>query len=131
MAGGRKVYTLSRWQQCQVTLGAWLPGSLLWLFCVSAVITFYYIIPNGELVDVRGAAQQHGLGKIAAISYLPVTKGNTNPGVLATVIVEGDNVTFRTHDDLHQNERVQFTYRVGKSGRIHIDDIKPEGKTKP
>lgn len=82
------------------------------------------------MADVRGAMTRHGSGVVSAISYLLVTKGNTNHGVLASVAVAGDTVVFRTHAALCENELVQVTYRVGRSGRIHIDGIEPDVKAK-
>ncbi len=131
MATGRKVYTLSRWQQCRATLGAWLPGSLLGLVLFGGVIYLFAVLPQKDLNDVQGAAQKQGRGVVISVNNTFGTKSPTQPPALASIEMNGEPITFWTHDDLKQNEPVQVTYRVGKSGRIHIDDIKPQRNAKP
>jgi len=83
------------------------------------------------MADIKGEITHHGTGTVSAVTYLPVTKGNTNPAIVASVVINGDVTTFRTHAPLQKNERVRIVYRVGRSGRIHIDDIEPDGEAKP
>ena len=127
----RSVYTPSRWKQWQPTLRMWLPPSLLLMLFAGLIVFVDCIAPSREMADVRGAATQHGRGMVSAVSYIPLRKGGTDASILASLLVAGETVTFRTQADLHKGEPVQVTYRVGRSGRIHIDDIEPEGKAKP
>ena len=121
----RAVYTIPRSKQRQYLLVNWLPGLLTGMFGIGLVIYFFWLRPNQELMDVIGAKTEHCLCTVNEIVYLPVTSGNTNPAILATVDIAGDDVTFRTHANLHRNQDIQVTYRIGRSGDIHIDDIKP------
>ncbi len=125
------VYTPSRWEQWQPSFRMWLPPSLLLLFFAGLVVFVDCIAPSREMADVRGAATHHGSGMVSTVPYIPPSKSGVNPSVLVSLLAAGDTVTFRTGADLHEGEPVQVTYRVGKSGRIHIDGIEPEGKAKP
>ena len=109
----------------------WLPPSLLLLLFIGVVVFVDCIAPSLDTADVRGAATHHGSGMVSAVSYVPLRKGGTDASILVSLLVAGEAVTFRTEADLHKGEPVQVTYRVGKSGRIHIDGIEPEGKAKP
>ena len=131
MAAYSRVYTLSHWKQWQYTLRIWLPSSLLLLSLAGLLVFMCCIAPNIEMADVRGAITHHGSGMVSTVSYIPPSKSGINPSVLVSLLVGGEMVTFRTQADLHENEPVQVTYRVGRSGRIHIDGIEPEGKAKP
>ena len=127
----RSIYTPSRWEQWQPTSRMWLPPSLLLLLFGSLLVFVDCVAPSREMADVRGAATQHGSGMVSSVSYIPLRKGGTDASILVSLLVAGETVTFTTQTDLHKNEAVQVTYRVGKSGRIHIDDVKPEGEAKP
>ena len=131
MAAQSRVYRLSRWKQWRYSLRIWLPTSFFMLLFASLYVFVYFIAPSREVADVRGAATHYGSGRISAVSYIPPTKSGVNPSVLVSLEVAGGTAIFRTQDDLHKGEPVQVTYRVGRSGRIHIDDVKPEGKAKP
>ena len=131
MAAQSRVYRLPLWKQWQYTLRVWLPASLLLLSLVGFFVFVYFIAPSREVADVRGASTHHASGMVSTVSYIPPTKSGVNPSVLVSLEVAGGTAIFRTQDDLHKGEPVQVTYRVGRSGRIHIDDVKPEGKAKP
>jgi len=89
------------------------------------------IAPSLDVVDVRGASTHHDQSMVSAVSYIPLGKGAINPSSFVSLAVAGETVTLRTHADLHKGEPVQVTYRIGKSGRIHIDGIEPDAKAKP
>ncbi len=67
---------------------------------------------------------------VSAVSYIPLGKGAINPASFVSLAVAGETMTVLTHADLHKGEPVQVTYRIGKSGRIHIDGIEPDGEAK-
>lgn len=128
---GRAVYTIPNSRQWQYKLEARLPAILTGLFGIGLVICLFCIIPNHELADVRGARTQHSSGLVSSVTYLPVTRGNTNPAILASIDLAGKTIIFRSHANLHPNEPVQVTYRIGKSGNIHVDDIEPVAQNTP
>ena len=123
MADQSRVYRLPLWKQWQYTLRVWLPASLLLLSLVGFFVFVYFIAPSREVADVRGASTHHASGMVSTVSYIPMGRGQVYPTVLVSLAVAGDTVTFRTAADLHKGEPVQVTSRVGRSGRIHIDDV--------
>ena len=131
MAAPSRVYTLPRWKQWQYSLRIWLPPSLLLLLFTGLFIFLCCIVPSLDMIDVRGTAIHHDRSMVSDVSYIPLGRGAINPSCFISLAVAGETVTLRTHADLHKGEPVQVTYRIGKSGRIHIDGIEPEGKTKP
>jgi len=123
MADQSRVYRLPLWKQWQYTLRVWLPASLLLLSLAGFFVFVWCIAPSREVADVRGASTHHASGMVSTVSYIPPTKSGVNPSVLVSLEVAGGTAIFRTQDDLHKGEPVQVTYRVGRSGRIHIDDV--------
>lgn len=129
----RSVYTPARCEQWQYALKAWLPVSLFALFLVGIVVCVYYIAPSREAADMREAITRHGSGVVTSFTYGFVDQaGHRSPDQVG-IVLNGDQASYSGTRFLllRKGQRVQVTYRIGRSGNIYVDDIKPAGETKP
>ena len=126
----RSVYTPSRREQWKYVLKAWVPGSLIGLFGVGAVVVAFWIIPNREAADVRGAITRHGSGVVTLFTYGFIDQAGQRSPDQVYIALNGNQVSYSGTRFLllRRGQRVQVTYRTGRSGSIYINDIKPRGR---
>lgn len=129
----RSVYTLSRRAQWQHILKAWFPGSLIGLFCVGVAVVAFWLIPNRVATDTQGAVTRHGSGVVTSFLYESLSQSGQHPPDQVNIALNGTEATYKGTKFLllRKGQRVEVTYRVGKSGNIYVGDITPEGEAKP
>jgi hypothetical protein len=123
----RSVSVVSRRQQWQQALRVWLPVALLALLLIGVLVFVCCLVPLREAEDLRGAATQHGSGGVTSFTYGGMGQaGNRSPDQVG-LRLNGQEATYSGPKFLllRKGQRVQVTYRIGKSGNIYVDDIEP------
>lgn len=116
-----------------------IKGFLLILFCIGVAYTFTYGLPHWikaqDRIDVKNSPERVVRGEVV---MLQVTPGNPGGGgFFNALIVKFDGN--KSYYDLPRTskwipmigEPVFVHYRVGKSGRIHLESVLPTGEKRP
>jgi hypothetical protein len=84
-------------------------------FALISLIAFFFL--SGDAEDVR---TRHAIGEVTGFFRHPKS---TNPQIIVTW---GNNTGMVNRLDMWQvGQKCRVEYRIGKSGRVYLDDIEP------
>ena len=90
---------------------------------------FLILWPLADIRDVEGRPALHGAGVITSVRYGVANQyGHVGPDAVF-IALDSPGPSFLYWDEtrkLRQGQRVRVTYRVGRSGRIHVDAVEPD-----
>ena len=123
----RSVYAPSQRQKWQHILRRWLPGILLVLIVLAFAVCFFVLAPSHDIADLQGAKTHCEQGKVIAFVPAIVDQSGYRADSQIVLGINGSQAFYSGTKPLllHLQQRVQVTYRVGKSGRLYIDNVKP------
>jgi hypothetical protein len=86
----------------------------------------YYWWPLYLMEDYKGATPRKTEAEVLSIYSLPVTRGRIDPSQEVSLkLADGKMALLETHADLHVGQKLRVSYRIGKSGRVYVDLLKP------
>ncbi len=134
MAAPTRMYTISpqiKRRQALYTLKSWLPILTMLLAGLGIATYVFLVVPLRQIQDMQGGVQRNSVGIVSSVTPGIVTKTNISPPDTVEVMLNGKSAMYFSSIRLQSGEHVQVISRIGKSGRVYVEDVKPDQEAKP
>ncbi len=107
------------------------------LGCLLVVVLLVGVLPlwlhGREAADYAGAAERTAPGTVSLVTISPVSQGGGGLFNAVAVTFAGHQHYYalppRSRWDPIYGQAVSVTYRVGRSGAVRVDDVRPTAQT--
>jgi hypothetical protein len=100
-----------------------LPGAVTGLVALAAIGAVFVVFPIDINADLRDAPPRQATAVVNGVLYPLVSRGELDPPRAVSLHWGAVSVTARTYVPVQAGQRVKVAYRIGRSGRVYVDEV--------